>query len=73
MVQRTCALKYNFICQVLEDKCLELVKVHTDHNPADFLTKSLPSDKFAHCRELMGIGLGYGTSLYIHTFTNMSP
>ena len=38
-------------------KNIELVKVvHTDHNPADFLTKSLPSDKFAHCRELMGIG-----------------
>ena len=49
-------VKYHFLRQVLEDKRLELVKVHTDHNPADFLTKSLPSDKFAHCRELMGIG-----------------
>ena len=45
-------VKYHFLCH----KRLELVKVHTDHNPADFLTKSLPSDKFAHCRELMGIG-----------------
>ena len=49
-------VKYHFLHQVLEDKRLELVKVHTDHNPADFLTKSLPFDKFAHCRELMGIG-----------------
>ena len=49
-------VKYHFLRQVLEDKRLELVKVHTYHNPADFLTKSLPSDKFAHCRELMGIG-----------------
>ena len=49
-------VKYHFLHQVLENRCLELVKVHTDHNPADFLTKSLPSDKFAHCRKLMGIG-----------------
>ena len=48
-------VKYHFLRQVLEDKRLELVKVHTDDNPADFLTKSLPSDKFAHSRELMGI------------------
>ena len=40
-------VKYHFLRQVLEDKRLELVKVHT---------KSLSSDKFAHCRELMGIG-----------------
>ena len=33
-------VKYHFLCQVLEDKRLELVKVHTDHNPIDFLTKS---------------------------------
>ena len=46
-------VKYRFLCQVLEDKRLELVKVHIDHNPADFLTKSLPSDKFAHCREMV--------------------
>ena len=49
-------VKYHFLRQVLEDKCLELVKVHIDHNPTDFLTKSLLSDKFAHYRELMGIG-----------------
>ena len=49
-------MKYHFLRQVLEDKRLELVKVHTDHNLVDFLTKSLPSDKFAHCHELMGIG-----------------
>ena len=48
-------VKYHFLCQVLEDKHLELVKVHTDDNPADFLTKSLLFDKFAHCQELMGI------------------
>ena len=32
-------VKYHFLCQVLEDKRLELVKVHTDNSPTDFLTK----------------------------------
>ena len=44
-------VKYHFLCQVLE-----LVNVNTDNNRANFLTKSLPFDKFAHCQELMGIG-----------------
>ncbi|MCO5556931.1 hypothetical protein L7F22_010486 [Adiantum nelumboides] len=49
-------VRYHFIREVLEDKRLQLVKVHTDDNPADLLTKSLSSERFAHCRELMGIG-----------------
>ena len=48
-------VKYHFLHQVLEDKRLQLVKVHTNDNPTDFLTKSLPFDKFAHCQELMDI------------------
>ena len=39
-------VKYHFLHQVLEDKHIELDKVHTNNNPIDFLTKSL---KFAHC------------------------
>ena len=50
-------VKYHVLCQVLVDKHLELVKVYTYDNPVDFLMKSLPSDKFAHCQELMGIGV----------------
>ena len=49
-------IKYHFIRQVLGDKLIELVKVHTDDNPADLLTKSLASERFAHCRGFMGIG-----------------
>ncbi|MCO5571898.1 hypothetical protein L7F22_025647 [Adiantum nelumboides] len=49
-------VRYHFIREVLEDKRLQLVKVHTDDNPADLLTKSLSSERFTHCRELMGIG-----------------
>ncbi|MCO5559160.1 hypothetical protein L7F22_012753 [Adiantum nelumboides] len=41
-------VRYHFIREVLEDKRLQLVKVHTD-----LLTKSLSSERFTHCRELM--------------------
>ena len=37
-------VKYQFIWDVLEDKHMELVKVHTDDNPADLLTKGLASE-----------------------------
>ena len=43
------AVKYHFIQDVLEDKQMELVKVHTTENPADLLTKRLPGKSFAHC------------------------
>ncbi|MCO5599310.1 hypothetical protein L7F22_053411 [Adiantum nelumboides] len=49
-------VRYHFIREVLEDKRLQLVKVHTNDNPVDLLTKSLSSERFTHCRELMGIG-----------------
>ena len=35
---------------------LSFVKVHTDDNLADVLTKGLPSERFARLREKMGIG-----------------
>ncbi|MCO5591380.1 hypothetical protein L7F22_045363 [Adiantum nelumboides] len=41
-------VKYHFL--------ITLVKVHTDDNPADLLTKSLPAERFAYCRQMMGIG-----------------
>ena len=48
-------VKYHFIRDVLEDKHMELVKVHTDDNPADILTKDVAFECFAHCRALMGV------------------
>ena len=45
-------VKYHFIRDMLEDKLLELVKVHIDDNPADLMTKVLPPERFA----LMGVG-----------------
>ena len=49
-------VKYHFIREVIENKQIQLVKIHTDDNPADLLTKGLPAERFAHCRCLMGIG-----------------
>ncbi|MCO5584842.1 hypothetical protein L7F22_038774 [Adiantum nelumboides] len=40
-------VRYHFIRDVLDDKWLHLVKVHTDDNPADLLTKTLSLERFA--------------------------
>ncbi len=39
--------KYHFIREVLEDKRLQLVKVHTNDNPIDLLTKGFPPERFS--------------------------
>ena len=49
-------VKYHFIKKLLEDKRLELVKVHMDDNLVDLMMKGLPSKRFACLREMMGIG-----------------
>ena len=49
-------VKYHFIREMLEDKLMKLMKVHTDDNPIDLLTKALSPEQFAHCRALMGVG-----------------
>ena len=40
-------------------------KVHTTENAADMLTKTLPSSKFEHCLDLLGLFLGDGCVLRI--------
>ena len=49
-------VKYHFIRDMLEDKLLELMKVHTDDNPIDLMTKGLPLERFADYHALMGVG-----------------
>ena len=49
-------VKYRFIRKVLDDKCIQLIKVHTDDNLVDLPTKSLNLQRFAHCRGQMGVG-----------------
>ena len=48
-------VKYHFIWDVLEDKHMELVKVHTDDNRANLLTKGLAFECFVHYWALMGV------------------
>ena len=48
-------VKYHFIQDVLGDKHMDFVKVHTNDNPVDLITKGLASERFAHCRALMGV------------------
>ena len=48
-------VKYHFIREVLDDKCIHLVKVYTDDNVVDLLTKSLNLQRFAYCRVHMGV------------------
>ena len=49
-------VRYHVIRDILASKRIDLVKVHTDDNPADAMTKSLSLERFAHCIELMGVG-----------------
>ena len=44
------------IKDILASKCIDIVKVHTDDNVVDALTKSFSIEHFAHCIELMGVG-----------------
>lgn len=48
-------VRYHWIRDVLEMKQLELVKIHTDKNGSDMLTKSLPRDKLEICRSTAGM------------------
>ncbi|MCO5602037.1 hypothetical protein L7F22_056164 [Adiantum nelumboides] len=47
---------YHVLQNILATKRIELVKVHTEDNPADALTKSIASERFTHWSDMMGIG-----------------
>ncbi|KAL4309465.1 hypothetical protein GQ457_01G014250 [Hibiscus cannabinus] len=42
-------VRYHWIRDVLEEKQLELEKVHTDYNWSDMMTKVIPTKKFEDC------------------------
>ncbi|KAL3835280.1 hypothetical protein ACJIZ3_003671 [Penstemon smallii] len=48
-------VRYHWIRDVLNDRLVELEKVHTDDNGADMLTKALPKGKFDTCSEIAGM------------------
>ncbi|MCO5571893.1 hypothetical protein L7F22_025641 [Adiantum nelumboides] len=49
-------VKYHVIRDILASKRIEIAKVYSDDNPVDALTKSLSSERFAHCIEMMNVG-----------------
>ena len=48
-------VRLNFIRDVLEEDRFSIQKIATQHNPADMLTKALPTEKFKHCLNLVNI------------------
>ncbi|GKA85619.1 retrotransposon protein, putative, ty1-copia subclass, partial [Tanacetum coccineum] len=50
-------VRYHFIREVLEAKTVEVLKVGTEHNAADALTKVVPGHKLQHCLELLSIAV----------------
>ncbi|GKA15418.1 hypothetical protein Tco_0695165, partial [Tanacetum coccineum] len=48
-------VRYHFIREVLEAKTVEVLKVGTEHNVADALTKVVPGHKLQHCLELLSV------------------
>ncbi|GKB51925.1 zinc finger, CCHC-type containing protein [Tanacetum coccineum] len=51
-------VRYHFIRVVLEAKTVKVLKVGTEHNAADALTKVIPGLKLQHCSELPNVGVG---------------
>ncbi|GKB30850.1 retrovirus-related pol polyprotein from transposon TNT 1-94 [Tanacetum coccineum] len=49
-------VRYHFIREVLEAKTVKVLKVGTEHNVADALTKVVPGRKLQHCLELLKLG-----------------
>ncbi|GKA12505.1 hypothetical protein Tco_0692051 [Tanacetum coccineum] len=51
-------VRYYFIREVLKAKTVKVLKVGTEHNVADALTKVVPGQKLQHCLELLKVGVG---------------
>lgn len=47
--------KFHFIRDLIADGVTVLHKIHTTVNPADFLTKTVPGQKFQLCCELVNL------------------
>ena len=49
-------VKLHFIIDEVAKGSVAVIKIHTDINPADMLTKVLPTTKFKFCVDLIGVG-----------------
>ena len=48
-------IKLHFIRDVIAEGSVVVNKVSTEENPADMITKPLPSSKFNYCLDLVGV------------------
>ncbi|CAM8974082.1 unnamed protein product [Rhodiola kirilowii] len=48
-------VRMHFVRDVADSGVVQVVKIGTKDNPADILTKSVPSEKFDYCSELIGL------------------
>ena len=48
-------IKLHFIKNVISKGVMKMVKIHTSNNPADMLTKVVPTTKFKTCLDIAGI------------------
>lgn len=48
-------IKLHFIRNEVSRGVIKMVKIHTDDNPSDMLTKVVPATKFKKCLDLVGI------------------
>ena len=49
-------IKLHFIRNVVSMGVVRMVKIHTDRNPADMLTKVVTTAKFKVCLDIVGLG-----------------
>nr|GFC88484.1 retrovirus-related Pol polyprotein from transposon TNT 1-94 [Tanacetum cinerariifolium] len=48
-------VQYHFVRKKVEEGTVDMQKIHTDYNVADYLTKAINGDKFIWCRSSCGI------------------
>ena len=48
-------VRYHWIRDVLENKLLQVEKIHTNDNGADMMTKALPKEKLEVCKKVAGL------------------
>ena len=48
-------IKYHFIRDIISEGNIGIAKIGTSDNPADMMTKPLPTSKFKHCLNLIGV------------------
>jgi len=48
-------VRYHFVREIVEEGEILLVKIHTEENPADMMTKVISANKFKYCLDLLNI------------------